>query len=62
MPGRPVFVGAVQSTLRLLVFVSGASGIGASGASGASIWSVTFSVTVMVSEPPLPSTTLTVTV
>ena len=61
MAGRPVFVGAVQLTSRLVVLPVVADTEGADGASGASFWSITFSVTVIVSEPLLPSSTLTVT-
>ena len=61
MFGRPVFVGAVQLTSRLLFDPGVADTEGAFGASGGSSWSMTFSVTAIVSEPLLPSSTLTLT-
>ena len=59
--GRPVFDGAVHLTSRLVALPEVAFTVGASGAIGGSSRSVTFSVTAMVAEPPLPSSTLTVT-
>ena len=59
--GRPVFDGAVHLTSRLVALPEVAVTVGASGASGASSPSTTFSVTAIVAEPPLPSSTLTVT-
>ena len=60
MFGRPVFVGSVQLTSRLGVLAGVADTAGRFIVSGGSSWSVTFSVTVIVSELPLLSTTLTV--
>ena len=58
----PVFSGAFQLTVRLLCpSVSAASTVGASGFPGASFTSVTVMVTMMVSVPPLPSLTVTLT-
>ena len=59
--GRPVFDGAVQLTSKLVALPVVAATVGASEASGGSFRSVTFSVTAIVAEPPLPSSTLTVT-
>ena len=61
MLGRPVLSGAVHLTSRLVVDPVVADTEGAPGASGASFWSVTFSVTAIVADPLLPSSTLTVT-
>ena len=61
--GRPMFAGAVQVTSRLVVLPEVVVTVGAAGASGVSVVSlVTVMVTVIVSEPPLPSSALTVTV
>ena len=61
--GRPVFDGAVQVTSRLVVLPEVAVTVGAAGASGVSVVVlVTVMVTAIVSEPPLRSLTLSVTV
>ena len=52
---------SVHITSRLAVLPEVEDTEGAAGATGASSWSVTFSVTAIVPEPPLPSSTLTVT-
>ena len=57
----PVFAGASQPTVRLVVLPGVAHTEGAAGRPGASFTSVTVIVTVTVALPPLPSTTLTIT-
>ena len=59
MAGRPVFVGAVQLTSRLVVLPEVAVTEGSAGASGGSFTFVTFSVTSMVALA-VPSDALTV--
>ena len=59
--GRPVLSGATQFTSRLVVLPELCVTLGAAGASGVSVVLFTLTVTSIVSAPPLPSTTLTVT-
>ena len=63
MAGRPVFVGAVQLTSRLVVSSPCVADTEGAVRRQRSLvhWSITFSVTAIVSEPLLPSSTLTVT-
>ena len=62
MSGRPVFVGAVQLTSRLVVLPKVPVTVGSDGARGASVvLSSTLNVTSMVPTPPLSSLALTVT-